>query len=1246
MGRGYNAPKRKLTKNERRRSRYGPLAPVDGPAGAMSGPRLREQTGAAWPVVVAVVALIFLIGLVAPLAFVFGILTQFAAKFFELKGIQQAAGLFLKLTCKASGAVKGIGDVVSGADNKTGGALGALKDAVVSGAGFVSKGALKVLTEAGSLTIGQAVPGLHGTFDNVYDLTASAIDAGVDLGKAPMKFIRQLNDTACKLEDIYKELKRQGIDDALRAALNCANWPSYLGPMDKKFCIDDKPQDAHDTIPEWLLPIYQRAADEYNVPWQLLAAINQNDTDFGANPIWRIRNPAKHKRVGWIPMSELEWEGDKDKRIDGVKQDAGAVPPLFALSPYKRDVACPEPNAAVGSVSDGEKVEGITDTSADAGGGGGGSVAGLPGPKEGIATTYDPAAGGINGSEGGGSFAAVYHNGWAAARLGTTNYPRANWAWHGVLVKVTNKQNGKSVVVPINDIGPGGPPMNGHPRVIDLLPRVAHALGGDNPVVTLKPLRKISREEASKYGRGDKGGGAADGGGDGGDPIKLAADVASFAGDGSADTCDPVDSIFALAEWLAGHGVQGSTWEAALKADTGNSGGGGDEQGVEPSGDGSFVWPVKNQPKTIISPFSPYRCVAGLCRPHKGADIQASSGSTLVAVADGTVSLVQGEAASGGFGNFSCIRHDAEVTTCYAHQSHVGVKQGEKVKQGEVIGKSGCTGRCFGPHLHFEVRVDGGTRQVDPAPYLKGVKKVAGAKGGASSPDGGRRGGTQTLSGDVARFMRANSGSFPTLRTGLKPIPRPSRATCTGGDEPDSVTRLTPIWQSAGKTFGVDWRVLAGLTRAESYFGCNVGPSSAGAFGWTQFMPATWQSWGMDADGNGKAQLREASAVDFIFSTARYLRVLDKEVKARGDYKLILAAYNAGPGNVLRYGGVPPFAETQKYVSNIMAYAKSMGASGRLSEQLDDAIYNGVQARDHTINRRLCPDEAKYADCIARLYREIVGEDPNGGDGLNGVGGEVLGGACATGNGANIKVDTVPDFKVKPYTSKKVVRARTEEGKFVARQTYAREDAYKGMKAVVAAFQKCHPEYKKRWKDIQVHDWGGELIAHKYGFYPNSHLSHRNGGDNDFIILGVSSWNMMGEKYDRKLEIDLAAMFLRAGAYEIYFDDPKVQEFFRRRRASEAGKAKKKMGSHWNPNPVNTGGLAQPAGKCGRGGYCAHHDHDHVRWYSGGGNAMPAPIKVYLGKEDDSDQDKGDGGNGQLGPFGGNGGPLGDSSSR
>jgi murein DD-endopeptidase MepM/ murein hydrolase activator NlpD len=127
-------------------------------------------------------------------------------------------------------------------------------------------------------------------------------------------------------------------------------------------------------------------------------------------------------------------------------------------------------------------------------------------------------------------------------------------------------------------------------------------------------------------------------------------------------------------------------------------------------GSGGLIWPV-NGP--ITSPFCESRAWESC---HPGIDIGVPSGTPIRAAAAGVVVLMQPEAASGGYGNFTCIQHTSTMSTCYAHQSRFGTSMGAHVAQGQVIGYSGCTGRCFGPHVHFEVRINGSV--VNPLNYL------------------------------------------------------------------------------------------------------------------------------------------------------------------------------------------------------------------------------------------------------------------------------------------------------------------------------------------------------------------------------------------------------------------------------------------------------------------------------------------------------------------------------------------------
>jgi peptidoglycan DL-endopeptidase CwlO len=127
-------------------------------------------------------------------------------------------------------------------------------------------------------------------------------------------------------------------------------------------------------------------------------------------------------------------------------------------------------------------------------------------------------------------------------------------------------------------------------------------------------------------------------------------------------------------------------------------------------GGGSMIWPV-NGP--ITSPFCERRSWESC---HPGIDIGVPSGTPIRAAAAGRVALLQSAGASGGYGNFTCVQHSGSLSTCYAHQSRFATSMGASVRQGQVIGYVGCTGLCFGDHLHFEVRVNGAV--VNPMAYL------------------------------------------------------------------------------------------------------------------------------------------------------------------------------------------------------------------------------------------------------------------------------------------------------------------------------------------------------------------------------------------------------------------------------------------------------------------------------------------------------------------------------------------------
>jgi murein DD-endopeptidase MepM/ murein hydrolase activator NlpD len=132
-------------------------------------------------------------------------------------------------------------------------------------------------------------------------------------------------------------------------------------------------------------------------------------------------------------------------------------------------------------------------------------------------------------------------------------------------------------------------------------------------------------------------------------------------------------------------------------------GGGGDGPSAGPikRGSGGLIYPVSGP---LVSPFG-----MRWGRLHAGVDIAAPSGTPIRAAASGRVALM---GPTGGYGNYTCVAHGGSLQTCYAHQSRFATSQGASVGQGDVIGYVGCTGHCFGDHLHFETRVNGSP--VDP----------------------------------------------------------------------------------------------------------------------------------------------------------------------------------------------------------------------------------------------------------------------------------------------------------------------------------------------------------------------------------------------------------------------------------------------------------------------------------------------------------------------------------------------------
>ncbi len=166
----------------------------------------------------------------------------------------------------------------------------------------------------------------------------------------------------------------------------------------------------------------------------------------------------------------------------------------------------------------------------------------------------------------------------------------------------------------------------------------------------------------------------------------------------------------------------------------------------------------------------------------------------------------------------------------------------------------------------------------------------------------------------------ARADTFTVVPT---PLVTPLAPDATATTTPLSYSQLLGLWQQAGAEYDVPWQVLAAINKVESNFGRNMGPSSAGAIGWMQFMPSTWMRWGVDANGDGVAD--PWNATDAIFSAARYLAAAG----ASTDLSRAVFAYN----------------HADWYVQEVLALANLYGTDSATAFSLDRMQQNLDAAR-------------------------------------------------------------------------------------------------------------------------------------------------------------------------------------------------------------------------------------------------------------------------------------------------------------
>jgi len=198
----------------------------------------------------------------------------------------------------------------------------------------------------------------------------------------------------------------------------------------------------------------------------------------------------------------------------------------------------------------------------------------------------------------------------------------------------------------------------------------------------------------------------------------------------------------------------------------------------------------------------------------------------------------------------------------------------------------------------------GGNGGADFASQLISASASAGSTAAMGTTGTAASGATASLLGlaPTAAAGATPSGTTGSLAGPTAAAPSGTTGSLAGVPYGDEIT-------AAARRNGIDPALLAGLVRQESNFNA-AAVSPAGARGLTQLMPAT-------AAGLGVAN--PSDPVQALEGGARYLR---RQLDAfGGDVTKALAAYNAGPGAVQRYGGVPPYAETQAYVQKVQAFA-------------------------------------------------------------------------------------------------------------------------------------------------------------------------------------------------------------------------------------------------------------------------------------------------------------------------------------
>ena len=257
-------------------------------------------------------------------------------------------------------------------------------------------------------------------------------------------------------------------------------------------------------------------------------------------------------------------------------------------------------------------------------------------------------------------------------------------------------------------------------------------------------------------------------------------------------------------------------------------------------------------------------------------------------------------------------------------------------------------------------------------------KNLGDVSGGSGNSGAGTT--APSATGGVQIHTKADNGSVQYSSGGTPTTANPTTTIAPFGPAPIGVPNfvidsfeippfLLPIYQACGTQYGIPWEVLASINKIESGFGTNMGPSSAGAVGWMQFLPSSWEAFGLDANGDGKKD--PYNPVDAICSAAHYLKL--------------------GGGSKDLYKAIYSYNHADWYVQEVLGYAR---AYGKLPTDLVGSLTGLTEGGHFPVAA-----DASYADDLSA--REALKRSAPGAEAAYGDASEVIS-SSPTRRGINI----------------------------------------------------------------------------------------------------------------------------------------------------------------------------------------------------------------------------------------------------